>query len=58
MGLDWIKIEPAHWLLGTNFLFQFEPVIHNQDDKVFSSFFGPAVWIIQDGKKSSLILFS
>jgi hypothetical protein len=26
-------------------------VIRNPDDKVFSTFFGLAVWIIQDGKK-------
>ncbi len=51
------------WAFGTNFLFQFEPVIRNPDDKelkYFQLFFGPAVWIIQDGKKSSPIrcLFS
>ncbi len=36
------KIEPAHGPFGTNFLFQFEPVIRNPDDtrvEVFSTFF-------------------
>ena len=53
------EIKPAHaWAFGTNFLFQFEPVIRNPDDKElkhFQLFFGPAVRIIQDGKKSSPI---
>ncbi len=37
----------------TNFLFQFEPVIRNPDDKglkYFQLFFGPAVRIIQSEK--------
>ena len=34
IGPDRNKIEPAHaWAFGTNFLFQFEPVICNPDDK-------------------------
>ena len=44
------KIELAHGLFGTNFLFQFEP-----DDielKYFQLFDGPAVRIIQDGKSA------
>ncbi len=44
-----------NWAFGTNFLFQFEPVIRNPNDKrveVFSTLVGPAVRIIQDGKKS------
>ncbi len=51
------------WTFGTNFLFHFEPVVRNLDGKrveVFSTLFGPAVRIIQEGKKSSPIrcLFS
>ena len=38
IGLDLNKIEPAHGVFGTNFLFQFEPVIRNPDEKELKYF--------------------
>ena len=64
MGSDRIGTKLNQCMgFGTNFLFQFGPVIHNPDDKklkYFQLFFGPAVRITKDEKKSHLIrcLFS
>ncbi len=57
MGSDRIGTKlNSHRSFDTNFLFQFEPVIRNPDDKeeveVFSALFGLTVWITQNGKMS------
>ena len=63
MGSDRIGTNLTRtWAFGTNFLFQFEPVIRNPDDKELKYFqpsFGPVVGIIQDGKSDPIrCLFS
>ena len=55
MGSDRIetKLNPRAWAFGTNFMFQFVPVVRSPDDKelkYFQFFSGPLLWIIQDGK--------
>ena len=57
------KIETAHGLSVPIFLFRFEPVIRNPDDKelkYFQLFWSGGADNIQDGKKYSLVrcLFS